>query len=146
MMKNKDNIKIKSQNKVPDYVNTFISTHNLVQKNKRKKQPLLTALQTELLYLYPQALTPKQRKQLHIFLFYLLNDDCHSSKSKQAVEQYDLQPKKKLAVQRDKLTSFQNELLNVYDHEPNDAQMQQLKDFLAQLFPEKLAPSKEIVA
>ncbi len=49
------------------------------------------------------------------------------------------------------LSSLQNELLTVYTFEPTEQQMQQIKDFLAQLFADKLDDSKtkqeaEIVA
>ncbi len=47
-----------------------------------------------------------------------------------------LKKAKKLA-----LSTLQNELLNVYTFDPTEEQMQQLKDFLGQLFPDKLQPS-----
>lgn len=102
----------------------------LYQKNSKKQQPLLTALQTELLYLYVQEPTEKQHKQLDVFLFYLFSDDNYDLEPKQE----DLQPKKKLAVKRTELTPFQNKLLNVYDQEPTEEQMLKLKDFLFRLF------------
>lgn len=36
------------------------------------------------------------------------------------------------------LSTLQNELLTVYTFDPTEQQMQQLKDFLAQLFPNKM--------
>jgi hypothetical protein len=128
------NVKIEEQSNLPTHVNAFIRTHNVVQKNRRKKQPLLTSLQTELLYLYDQEPTEKQRKQLEVFLFYLLVDDNYSFKSQQEVDAYTALPKKKLSVKREELTPFQNKLLNVYDHEPTALQMQKLQDFLFKLF------------
>lgn len=39
-------------------------------------------------------------------------------------------------------TTLQNELLTIYNFDPTEEQMQQLKDFLAQLFADKLNASK----
>jgi hypothetical protein len=106
----------------------------LVKKNSRIKQPLLTSLQTELLYLYDQEPTEKQMKHFQVFRFYLFNDDYYDLTPKQEIEKKDLLTKKKLAVKREQLSPFQNELLSMYDHEPTEEQMLKLKDFLFKLF------------
>lgn len=103
----------------------------LVEKNSRKPQPKLTALQTELLFKYNQELTEKQQKQLDVFLFYLFSKDNYSFLEPKPK---DLQPKKKLAIRRDQLAPFQAQLLSIYDSEPNEEQMLKLKDFLYKLF------------
>ncbi len=61
--------------------------------------------------------------------------------------------KSKKQQKKDKKTALsilQNELLAVYTFDPTEQQMQQLKDFLAQMFPDKLKPAvkqeEEIVA
>ncbi len=139
-----ENAKVKYDPKLDDYTknhpnpfprkmalaNLMFDRIALYQKNSKKQQPLLTSLQTELLYLYVQEPTEKQRKQLDVFLFYLFSDDNYDLEPKQK----DLQPKKKLAVKRNQLTPFQNKLLNVYDREPTEEQMLKLKDFLFRLF------------
>jgi hypothetical protein len=48
------------------------------------------------------------------------------------------QHKKDKKAKKLALSTLQNELLNVYTFDPTEQQMQQLKDFLAQLFPDKL--------
>jgi hypothetical protein len=138
-MKNKDlntilNLKIKFRNTPPTYVTTYLATQNLIRKNGRKKQPLLTLLQTELLYRYAQEPTEKQMKQFDVFRFYLFDDDYYNLKAKQGFEEYTSLPKKKLKVKREQLSPFQNELLDIYDHEPTEEQMQKLEDFLFKLF------------
>ena len=124
------NLKIKVKHNIPSYVNTFITIYNLLQKNSKKQQPMLTSLQTELLFLYAQEPSEKQMKQLGVFLFYLFADDYYNLEPKQV----DLQAKKKLPVKREQLTPFQNKLLNAYDHEPTEEQMIKLKEFLFKLF------------
>lgn len=128
------NVKIKGQNSLPTYVNAFVATHNAVRENRRKKQPLLTALQKEVLYSYAQEPTEKQWKQLDIFLFYLLNEGYYNAKSPQEIDAYNALPKQKLAIKREALTPFQNKLLGIYDHSLTELQTQKLKDFLFKLF------------
>lgn len=102
----------------------------LVEKNRRKQQPKLTALQTELLFQYNQEPSEKQQKQFDVFRFYLFADDKYSLEPKLK----DSQPKKKLAIKRDQLAPFQAQLLRLYDREPTEEQMLKLKDFLYKLF------------
>ncbi len=106
----------------------------LFKKNNRIQQPRLTSLQLELLSLYVQEPTEKQMKQFNVFNFYLFNADYYNLTPKQESEEYTSLPKKKLKVKRDQLSPFQNELLNIYDHEPTEEQMQKLEDFLYKLF------------
>jgi hypothetical protein len=140
MMKNKDlntipNVKIKFRHQPPAYITSYLATQDLIRKNGRIKQPLLTLLQTELLYRYTQVPTEKQMKQFHVFRFYLFDDDYYKLKAKQAIEGSCISlPKKKLAVKREQLSPFQNELLAIYDHEPTELQMQKLENFLYKLF------------
>ena len=73
-------------------------------------------------------------KHFHVFRFYLFNDDYYDLTPKQEIEKHNLQPKKKLKVKREQLSPFQNELLDIYDHEPTEEQMLKLEDFLFKLF------------
>lgn len=138
-MKNKylntiQNLKIKFLNKPPAYITSYLAIQNLIRKNGQKKQPLLTLLQTELLYRYAQNPTEKQMKQFDVFRFYLFDEGYYNLKSKQGFEESASLPKKKLTVKREQLSPFQNELLDIYDHEPTEEQMLKLEVFLFNLF------------
>lgn len=60
------------------------------------------------------------------------------------IEKYGLPPQLEKPKKSKKPTpsTLQNELLTIYTFEPTEEQMQQLKAFLAQLFADKLKPSK----
>jgi hypothetical protein len=137
-MKNRDSIielfLNRKVRRIPAYVIASTARYNLVHKNGRKQQPFLTFLQTELLYRYVQEPTEKQMKQFDVFQFYLFADDRHQIRPQHEIEAYASLPKKKLKVKRDQLSPFQNELLDIYDHEPTELQMQKLEDFLYKLF------------
>jgi hypothetical protein len=51
-------------------------------------------------------------------------------------------PKIKKKGKKPPLSPLQNELLTIYTFDPTEQQMQQLKDFLAQLFADKFNESK----
>jgi hypothetical protein len=127
-------LKMKARKTLPAYIIASTARDNLIHKNGRKQQPLLTSLQTELLYRYTQEPTEKQKKQFDVFQFYLFADDRHKIRPQQEIEAYASLPKTKLKVKREQLSPFQNELLDIYDHEPTEEQMQKLEDFLFKLF------------
>lgn len=106
----------------------------LTRKNRRIQQPLLTALQTELIYLYVQEPTEKQKKQFQVFRFYLFVEDGYRIRPQEEIETYAMLPKMKLKIKREQLLPFQNELLAMFDHEPTELQMQKLENFLYKLF------------
>jgi hypothetical protein len=60
------------------------------------------------------------------------------------LEKHELPPQIEKPKKSKKSTrsTLQNELLTIYNFEPTEQQMQQLKDFLAQLFADKLNTAK----
>lgn len=127
-------LKMKVRKTLPAYIIASTARDNLVRKNRRKQQPLLTSLQTELLNRYVQEPTEKQKKQFQVFRFYLFANERHKIRPQEEIDAYAMLPKKKLIVKREQLSPFQNELLSIYDHEPTELQMQKLEDFLYKLF------------
>jgi hypothetical protein len=129
-------IKVKSSASLRKEELTKIMSYRMAlnHNNRRKQQPLLTALQTELLYRYTQEPTEKQKKHFEVFRFYLLVDDGYRIRPQHEIEAYAALPKKKLSVKREQLSPFQNNLLYIYDNEPTELQMQKLEDFLYKLF------------
>ena len=127
-------LKMKVRKTLPAYIIASTARDNVVRQNRRKQQPLLTALQTELLYRYTQEPTEKQMKQFDVFQFYLFANERHKIKPQEEIDAYAILPKMKLKIKREQLSPFQNELLSIYDHEPTELQMQKLEDFLYKLF------------